>query len=139
MLTLIECRDNDGYLRVPRIGRGDVRLLWHDGYWDGPMSGLLVFQGEECWFEMVAESETETWYRRFAIVRLSPEQLAEERRWHELFQRFVGTHTDYSESGRGEAGTVHPREWHRGFYDQYEHRTPRDFSHNPVLAWFEGF
>jgi hypothetical protein len=138
MPTLVDCSVEEGYLRVPKVQRAAVRLLWHADYWDGPKSGLVVYQGEQCWIEVVAESDTESWYRRFVIIRLSPEQLAEELRWHQLFQKCVGRHTDYDESGERQVGAVQPLELHREFYDQYEHRKRRDFSRNSILAWFEG-
>jgi hypothetical protein len=48
-------------------------------------------------------------YRRFLVVHLTAEQLADEERWHELSREAVGTHTDY-----GEPGELRPREgWAR--------------------------
>ena len=129
----------DGYHRVPRVERNDVRLLWHSDFWDGPRSGMLLYKGEECWFELFAENDDpREWYRRFAILRLSFDQLAEEHRWHELFRRCVGTHTDYNHEEERTIGAVRPREFHAEFYDEYRKRTPRDFSLCEVLGWFEG-
>ena len=56
----------DEYLRAPRIESAELRLLWYSDFWDGPRSGMLVYRGEECWFQVVAESEEDDspWYRR---------------------------------------------------------------------------
>jgi hypothetical protein len=101
---------------------------------------MLVYRAQECWFQVVAESEHDNpeWYRRFVVLRLSPEQHAEECRWHDLFRAKVGVHTDYEElSQRPAVGFRWPREhWHE-FYDPYQQRTPRDFSGNEVMGWFE--
>ena len=70
-------------------------------------------------------------------VRLSPEQRAEEWRWHELFCRCVGVHTDYDESGRRPVGALQPRERWAEFYDACRQRPPPDFSGNEVIGWFE--
>ena len=28
-----------------------TRLLWHCGYWDGPMNGVMLWKGQMCWFQ----------------------------------------------------------------------------------------
>jgi hypothetical protein len=100
---------------------------------------MLVYRGEACWFKVVAESEDAAagWHRRFVVLRLSPEQHAEELRWHELFREKVGAHTDYGEQGERPVGSLQPRERWQEFYDAYRQRTPPDFSGNEVLGWFE--
>jgi hypothetical protein len=136
MLTLAETA-GDRYLSAPRIAGDEVQLLWPSDYWDGPLSGLLVFRGERCWFQNVAENEDFTdpaaWYRRFVVLRLTSEQLEDELYWHDLFRKHVGTHTDYG----AERGEVLPREQHRHFYDAYRLRKPPDYSDCEVLGWFE--
>lgn len=138
-MTLAEITAGGDYQHAPRIDRAEVRLLWHDDFWDGPMSGMLLYRGQECWFQMVAESEDDAsgWYRRFVVLQLSPEQHAEELRWHGLFQRSVGGHSDYPEIGQRAAGDVRPREQWSAFYDSYRKRTPRDFSGCDISGWFE--
>jgi hypothetical protein len=139
VLTLADITGLDDLLTAPHIDRAEVQVLWHADYWDGPRSGMLLYRGEECWFEVVAESEDDAagWHRRFAILRLSPEQHAEELQWHELFREKVGGHTDYDAQGQRPVGALKPRErWHE-FYDAYQQRTPPDFSGNEVLGWFE--
>jgi hypothetical protein len=139
VLTLADITGPEDYLRAPRIDGADVRLLWHADFWDGPRSGMLVYRGEECWFQVIAESEDDNpdWYRRFVVLRLTPEQHAEEKRWHELFRAKVGVHADYEkQETRPQVGFLWPCEhWHE-FYDPYRQRTPPDFSANEVLGWF---
>jgi hypothetical protein len=130
----------DGYRALPQAPLTAVTLLWHSDFWDGPRSGLLVYAGEQCWFEVVAENDDPDlagWYRRFAIIRLTPAQLADEQRWHELFRANVGWHTDYVKDAPDRYAGLRPREQWRAFYDLYEKRVPLDLSGNEVLAWFE--
>ncbi len=140
MLTFADITGADEYLRAPRIETAELRLLWHCDFWDGPRSGMLDYRGEQCWFQIVAESEEDDspWYRRFVVLRLTPEQHAEESRWHELFRARVGVHTDYEEQKtRPAEGFLWPKEhWHE-FYDAYKQRTPPHFSGCEVLGWFE--
>ena len=30
--------------------KGNTRMLWHHDYWDGPISGVILWEGEMCWF-----------------------------------------------------------------------------------------
>jgi hypothetical protein len=140
VLTVADISGPDGYLRVPQIDPAELRLLWHADFWDGPRSGMLLYRGEECWFQVIAENEDEqaNWYRRFLLLRLTPEQHAEECYWHQLFRAKVGVHTDYVEQEpRPPVGFLWPQEhWHE-FYEPYRQRTPPDFSANEVLGWFE--
>lgn len=85
-------------------------------------------------FEESERREDDT--RRLAIVLLTAdEQLADERRWHDLFREHVGTHTDFDEHGKRLAGEVRPASEHHKFYDVYR---PRDYTANEVVVgWFE--
>lgn len=38
---------------------GQTRMLWHSNYWDGPLSGVILWSGEKCWFEMHEEKTSE--------------------------------------------------------------------------------
>jgi hypothetical protein len=139
VLTLADITGPDDYLRAPQVDRAEIRLLWHVDFWDGARSGMLLYRGEECWFQVVAESEDYNphWYLRFVVLRLTPEQHAEECRWHELFRTKVGVHTDYDKQEQRAVGFLRPRErWHE-FYGPYQRRTPPEFSGNQVLGWFE--
>ena len=98
------------------------------------------FRGERCWFQVIAENEDEDlsgWYRRFAIIRLTADQLAEEERWHRLFRENVGWHTDYMKEAADRHEGIRPREQWNTFYEPYKTRVPLDVSSNEVLAWFE--
>lgn len=139
LVTLGEVeRDND-LSRIPRIDPAEIRLLWHVDFWDGPKSGVLSYRGEQFWFQLLLENDDDitSWYRRFVVVRLSEEQLADERRWHELFRQHVGVHTDYDERGQSAVSPVQPREWWDRFYTPYQQRLRPDLSSNEVVGWYE--
>lgn len=125
----------------PQISDRDVRLLWHSDYWDGPLSGMLSYRGEKLWFSLVDQADglRVAWYRRFAIVRLRPEELADECRWHDLFRQCVGHHTDYDENGRREIGALHPATTHDAFYNSPDwlSRGDRDYRDRACVGWFQ--
>lgn len=139
MVRFCDISEEEGYLQTPRIDRSQVRLLWCVDFWDGPKSGMLLHGNDECWFEMVAENDDDLvgWYRRFVVIRLTDEQLREERARHELFCEKVGTHMNFNEQGARPVGALKSKETWREFYDAYQGRAPMDLSQNTVVAWFE--
>jgi len=78
-----------------------------------------------------------SWWRLFAILRLTPDQLAEEERWHALCREKVGTHTDYDATGKAAKNAKCARKkQRRAFYIAYAGRTPQNFASNEVLGGF---
>jgi len=125
--------------QIPQIPRDRIRLRWASGYWDGPMDGLAEVDGEIVWYTFAEESEdNHDWFRRYWLVRLTPEQLAQELRRHEDFQLFVGRHFDYDENWQRH-GHPNPQSMWKGFYDKYsqDQRDPGLLSENQVIGWFE--
>ena len=123
-----------------QLAPNDYSLFWHSGFWDGPISGMLKHTEKEYWFEMFQENENPApgqWYRRYAVVALTDEQLAKEHEVHEDFRRFVGTHSDYGKSD-GKKESLKPKDqWHL-FYDKHlEYCRSNRFGECEVIAWFE--
>jgi hypothetical protein len=89
---------------LPKVPRGEVRLLWAFSWCDGPLSGLCSCRGERMWFHLCAESEDEDkegFWRRFLLMALPPGELAAEERWHALCQGETGVPAGYGEGGEG--------------------------------------
>lgn len=40
--------------------KGNTRLLWHHDYWDGPISGVMLWNGEANWFQQIGD-DVITW------------------------------------------------------------------------------
>ncbi len=129
MKTLKELREESN---------GQTRMLWHSNFWDGPLSGVILWNGEKAWFEMYDEKDVEIlmsdvewkeWidyhkekygtepdeedkieydrYRYFKVYRLPQQTMNAIIHNHELFRKYVGTHTDYDENGsRGRGATI---------------------------------
>jgi hypothetical protein len=133
-MTLADIRIAGSLTAIPRVGRGEVNYLWVSEVWDGPLSGMLEWNGANYWFEMFAENESEnpTWSRRFAVLRLTGELMEGALERHANFQRYVGTHYDCGESVEPK-GLKPPENWHK-FYDKY---LPQSFEACDVVAWYE--
>ena len=140
MTRLLELSKTEDLVRLPKIDWHAAKLLWHDDYWDGPKSGLLLYQDKRYWFQVFEESDDSDlsdFFRRFVILELTEIQMKEEEHWHDLFREKVGTHTDYDESGMRVIGALKPEEmWHE-FYDAYKKRQKPDLSNNIVIGWSE--
>jgi len=136
-MKLGECKGiaNSG---VPRIDAEALQPLWISDYYDGPLSGAVLRNGQFCWY-ILADEEREPyvdgWYRRYWLVALTPVQEDEQRRWHDLFRQHVGTHWDHSSGA--ETRCVLPKENHHLFYEPYAKRTPLALDENEVLGWFQ--
>jgi hypothetical protein len=91
-----------------------VRLLWHNGYWDGPLDGVCEYDGRRCGFSIV--NSTAQQKRVFRVRELSPEALAALEKQHAHFQHYVGTHTDYDAQGKRNLGAVKSKEERNKFY-----------------------
>lgn len=121
--------------QIEKIDRNDVHLLWYADFWDGPINGLCLYHNKKYWFAMLADADEDmpdTSRRKFLVLELSPQQLAEEERWHELFRQKVGTHCDFEEAHP----KVKPKETQREFYEEYEKRSKPDYSNNSLIGWF---
>lgn len=113
-----------------------VAPKWIMNYWDGPISGVAEFEGHLNWFHVRAYSiEDEPPPHECLLYELSDRERAAERRRHDLFRKYVGTHMDLDAAGR-RGGTVRPRtRWGR-FYDSDTGRERPDYLDHRVIGWF---
>lgn len=76
----------------------DIKWLWEDDYYDGPISGMIEYHGKRyyaSWFagkaQMVAaneyyKEEHEVIWRVYCVYKLTRERQEYEEYWHELFE-----------------------------------------------------
>ncbi len=163
-------------LKLPEIK--NYRLLWHSTYWDGMMSGMLLYNDQAYWFSCFDDaSDYATWiesdninepdlspseqlgfYRRFAVIELTDEQIAKAKYWNDLFCKYVGTYTNYDENGRpiiddkntyiGKDGIkfcegARPPELHHIYFDEHKKeygvgkkRFEDEFDGGKIIGWF---
>lgn len=139
VITLEDCRRDAFAPELPKLSPADYQLLWISDFWDGPVSGLLRHGAREYWFEMCQENDEVAqgqWCRRYAVVALTPDQLAYEHRVDDDFRKYVGSYWDCR--APAESRGFHPQEQHHLFYEQYlSYCRNRNFEASPVIAWFE--
>jgi len=137
-LKLKDLRNINPSPEIAKVDFSETENIWVSDYWDGAISGMLEYQNELFWFEMTQENEewkAGEWYRRFAIIKLSNEQIEKELEVHEDFQRYVGTHYDGKQ-------LKSPPKFEEGkmdeFYDKHsEYVKSRSFEDNEVIGWME--
>ena len=100
----------------------DVELMWHSMYYDGPLTGVLRYEGREHWFHCVESEwhakECQEGWRKFVLVPIRSEDKPELYRRHALFENNVGTHTTYNDQGRREVGRTKSQEEWPKYYDE---------------------
>ena len=153
------------YLSYSQIPISDIMLLWHNNYWDGILTGTLLYNEKICHFSDCDENDekyydqelddyvrVDNWYRRFLIYEMTNDQLKKELYWHQLFEIYVGQHTTYDVDGKyylsGKTRYLHqgipcalgtrPPELHHNFYEKRkQYYKEIDYSNNKIIGWFE--
>jgi hypothetical protein len=128
---------------VPQIKEGIVPL-WHGGYWDGPLNGICMYQGEPHFFEMKKEYHGKVLGRKIGrtywIYKITPEYWEFDKYWHGQFCLHVGNHTNYVWSEEHKrynrfVGTnpSSPNYWKEMYYDRYEAAHAEMLVKNPAV------
>jgi len=132
-MLLAEARQPNAYVRLPRLGDNQLKILWAGGWYDGPESGILLYKGKKFYFTMCELLEDDT--KILVLVDLSEEQLRREEHWHDLFVRKVGSHFTFCPT---EAWPdLITEETVKEFYESWERNPEKpDYSSNAVLGWF---
>jgi hypothetical protein len=101
---------------TPReIRLNDLSIQWVNDYWDGPLSGMGMIDGELVYFQ--CEDQDDELNRSYGIYRLTAEQLAQEEERHADFNRLVGTYWDWSLPAS--LRSYKPRDTHGEFYEKH--------------------
>lgn len=76
----------------------ELKMLHHSDYYDGPLSGLALYNGQKVWFALEDYEDENLFHcRTYGLYELSKEDLEEIEYWHKRFQQDVGYHTDYGD------------------------------------------
>lgn len=116
-----------------------IKIIWETDRYDGPLSGVCEFEGSRHYFNIIDEmdknnKDKENLFgcrlRLFGIYKLTESEMSSVIYWHNEFRKYVGTHTDYTET----KGKVHPQSSHHKFYDAYKKREKRLMLTNDKLV-----
>lgn len=120
----------------------DLEMLWHSGYYDGPLSGMALYNGKYVWFECDQWGECidnddpcpDYGMRTYTLHELSEGDLKDQFEAHERFRKYVGHHTDYGVNYSPYEGK--PSNILDKFYNWMKRRPQKDFKKNKVLGTF---
>lgn len=88
----------------------EIMILWHSGYYDGVLSGVLLYKNLPHWFDLADEDSDAVyneeqgeyvygpegnWYRKYWVYRLDNDNAIRLFSEHGLWQGHVGLHCDY--------------------------------------------
>jgi len=117
----------------------EPQMLWHSGYYDGPLSGVARYKGKIVWFGV------EDWgddsfdrMRTYNLYELSDEEIEYEILVHNRWRNSGMTHTDYCDDFTDPS--VEPLKKTKGlldaFYNWFKKQPKRDYSKHKVLGTF---
>lgn len=103
----------------------ELKIVFAVNWWDGPLEGMCMHNNEKHWFYCEDEDNDS---RRFSIIKLTPEQIADEEKWHELFKEKVGESYPYVDGVRVKTTEqLKPQSMWNEFYDLYKLRKRPDY------------
>jgi hypothetical protein len=137
----LKLKEVDYLENLNNIDRQEVKLLWSYDWWDGPISGMLIYREEKCWFQLFTDSddpEVEKLPRRYLVIELSKDQLEEKEHWQNLFLEKVGGNNVIDENGIMRTDRLsRPLEIQKEFFRLAKNRQPADLTENRVVGFFE--
>lgn len=135
-MKLKELRNTRPPKTLKKYKKEEYQVIWIRDYWDAPITGMLSIDEQYFWFELIKENWTQDdWFRRYAIVQLSDEQLEKEWQVHEDFQRYVGIHWDVQFTKPAPAFEENQQDV---FYETHlAYINTERFEDNEVIGWFE--
>lgn len=121
---------------LPKLAATDLRLLWVNDWYDGPLEAVVEHAGERQLMVLHGDGRADDDQpMRWVLFRLSPEQWTEEDRWHARFEEHVGHHWCFHhETPPPESSEAHDS---RRFYEPYAKRTPRQLDASTACGWVD--
>jgi hypothetical protein len=116
-----------------KIAASELQLLWVNDWDDGPLEAVVEHDGQPYLMILHDEDASADSYR-WLLIRLTPEQQAEEQQWHALFVKYVGDHWCFhgpKVHHPEPTGEPDPEKFHV----PYKQRATLDLTANDVLGW----
>ena len=121
---------------LPKLAPTDLRLLWVNDWYDGPLEAVVEHAGEQQLMVLHGEDQVDVDRpMRWVLYRLSPEQWEDEQRWHALFEEHVGHHWCFHHP----EPPPEPAEARDAklFYEPYGKRLPRALTAAAATSWVD--
>lgn len=110
---------------VPEVSEEELSFLVMTGFYDGPLEGVVEYNGKKCWYEVVSDFVSER-TRYFALIELSEEEYQNELYWQRQFEGYVADgFTDAQKA-----------DWEKT-YDVHQKQRESANTNKEVVAWFQ--
>ncbi|MBX3225279.1 MAG: hypothetical protein KF795_32540 [Labilithrix sp.] len=117
-----------------KISPDALRLLWVNDWYDGPLEAVVEHSGAPCLMVLHDEGGSAEHPYRWLLIRLTPEQRADEERWHALYAEHVGDHWCFHGSAVQHPAPAPEHDPSR-FFSAYRERPALDVTANEVIGW----
>ncbi len=121
-----------------KIEFNEIKILWESDYYDGPLSGILLYKNQKYYFDLEDQNNTPGlgWYRKFCIYTLTPEQLKTEEEKQKCFIENVSSERDYTVQEH----ITYPQEKWKIYNDKYGsdlyENSFLEYRKNEVIGYF---
>ncbi len=117
---------------LPRLAAADLRLLWVNDWYDGPLEAIVEHEGARCLMLLHGSQVDVGEPMRWVIFHLSDEARADEETWHALFEQHVGHHWCFHHEPPPDR--EEPRDG-QAFFEAHAKRRPRTLGE--PLGWVD--
>lgn len=123
--------------RLPKLSPSDLRLLWVNDWYDGPLEAVVEHRGARCLMVLHHHDVASDNPYRWVIFELTADQLADEQRWHGLYVEHVGEHWCFHDGSVVPHSTPAQARDPDRFQTLYKERKNLDLSANVALGWID--
>jgi hypothetical protein len=109
--------------QVPLIASTEARILYETDGYDGPLAGVLVWNGKKYYFYSYDGTNEEiktTGKRSYAVIEMSSEQEKEEEYWQNQLVERVGAVNEYDENNAPIFRVAKSKEEHEKYSKEYQ-------------------
>ena len=121
--------------RLPKVAPSDLRLLWVNDWYEGPLEAVVEHAGKPCLMVLHHHDLGSEQPYKWVLFALTPEQMADEEKWHSLYVQNVGDHWCF----HGPTAIAHAAPTGRGSPEQFQvlirERAEVDLSGNVAIGW----
>ena len=117
-----------------KIAPDDLRLLWVNDWYEGPLEAVVEHRGERCLMVLHHEDTGSDQPYAWLVIRLSADQRAEEEKWHALYVEHVGAHWCFHGTSVPHVPPSSEPDAKR-FYEAFRERPELDLGGSTVVGW----
>jgi hypothetical protein len=117
----------------------NVKILFYNDYWDGPIDGLCEYENKIYRYKMIDNGlyneEIDNWSPRiYNVIEIEPWQLAYELYWHSLFCTNIVAYTEFDKMLINPRFEIKNKDFYKKQKNEYKEI---DYSNNAIIGIFK--